>query len=166
MGKADTGFWDFSLTLYGRPGVAEACLQLQDRHGADVNLLLLGFWRAHRGFPGWAAGELSRAETAAAPVNAVLAPLRQARQALRTLRDHEPSADALYEQTKALELKLEQVAQAWLAAASWISPASRKEGGDERLAAAAHLAAYLEHIAPGDEAALKAGAALLDSAFG
>lgn len=166
MGVADTGFWDFSLTLYGRPGVAPACLALQDRFGADVNLLLLGFWRAHRGFPGWAEGEIDRAEAAAAPVNAVLAPLRQARRALHTLRDDEPSATALYDEAKALELRVEQVAQAWLAAASWISPASRDKTGDERLAAAAHLAAYLAHVAPGDENALKAGAALLDAAFG
>ena len=123
MGKADTGFWDFSLTLYGRQGVASACLALQDRFGADVNLLLLGFWRAHRGFPGWAEGEIARAEAAAAPVNAALVPLRQARRALHTLQEDEPSAGALYGGAKALELKLEQVAQAWLAAASWISPA-------------------------------------------
>ncbi len=166
MGAADTGFWDFSLTLYGRPGVAPACLALQDRFGADVNLLLLGFWRAHRGFPGWAAGEIARAEAAAAPVNAVLAPLRQARRALHTLQQDEPTAGSLYGEAKALELRLEQVAQAWLAAASWISPASRSDHGDERLAAAAHLAAYLAHLAPGSEDALKAGAALLDAAFG
>ena len=26
-------FWSFSLDFYGRPGVAETCLDLQDRHG-------------------------------------------------------------------------------------------------------------------------------------
>jgi uncharacterized protein (TIGR02444 family) len=107
MGKADTGFWDFSLTLYGRPGVAPACLALQDRFGADVNLLLLGFWRAHRRFPGWAESEIARAEAAAGPVNAVLRPLRQARRALDSLREDEPAAAALYADAKALELKLE-----------------------------------------------------------
>lgn len=165
MGKSDTGFWDFSLAFYGRPGVAPACLALQDRFGADVNLLLLGFWRAHRGFPGWAEGEIARAEAAAGPVNAVLRPLRRARRALSELQEHEPAADLLYEDAKALELRLEQVAQAWLAAASWISPASRDGTADRQLAAATHLAAYLAHIAPGDEEALKAGAALLDAAF-
>ena len=33
-------FWTFSLALYGRPGVADACLALQDEQGMDVNLLL------------------------------------------------------------------------------------------------------------------------------
>jgi uncharacterized protein (TIGR02444 family) len=37
-------FWDFSIELYVRAGVAEACLELQDSHGIDVNLLLYCFW--------------------------------------------------------------------------------------------------------------------------
>lgn len=42
-------FWDFSLALYARPGVAEACLRLQDGRGLDVNLLLYGCWSAATG---------------------------------------------------------------------------------------------------------------------
>jgi len=42
-------FWDFSLELYGRPGVEKACLELQSRHALDVNLLLLCCWLAARG---------------------------------------------------------------------------------------------------------------------
>jgi uncharacterized protein (TIGR02444 family) len=33
-------FWEFSLSLYERKGVAAACIALQDRHQLDVNLLL------------------------------------------------------------------------------------------------------------------------------
>ncbi|WP_375055865.1 TIGR02444 family protein [Zobellella sp. DQSA1] len=33
--------WQFSEQHYARPGVAQACLQLQDEHGANANLLLL-----------------------------------------------------------------------------------------------------------------------------
>ena len=44
MPKRPQKFWDFSIGLYGRPGVAEACLQLQDSHGIDFNLLLYCFW--------------------------------------------------------------------------------------------------------------------------
>lgn len=39
-------FWTFSLGLYRQPGVAEACLQLQDRCGVDVNVALFLLWRA------------------------------------------------------------------------------------------------------------------------
>jgi uncharacterized protein (TIGR02444 family) len=163
------GFWAFSLALYDRPGAAEACLALQDRFGADVNLLLLGFWRARRGYEGWAESELDRVEAAVAPVNAVLAPLRTARRALKALRESEPTADALYAEIKALELKLEQVAQVWLAAASRIGPAQRRPSppprDDEIDAAAEHLAAYLERLAPGDRQALQLGADLLRIAF-
>ena len=42
-------FWDYSLALYGRPGVEACCLRLQDRLGVDVNLLLLCCWLAARG---------------------------------------------------------------------------------------------------------------------
>jgi uncharacterized protein (TIGR02444 family) len=163
------GFWAFSLQLYARPGVAPACLALQDRHGADINLLLLGFWRAARGYAGWAENELDHAVSAVAPVNGVLQPFRQARRALKALVADEPAAGRLYDEARALELKLEQVAQAWLAAVSRISPADRRPlplaRDDQALAAAAHLSAYLERIAPGDAAALQLGADLLSAAF-
>lgn len=164
------GFWAFSLSLYDRPGAAAACLELQDRFGADVNLLLLGFWRARRGYAGWAAAELERVEAAVAPVNAVLQPLRDARRGLKRLCEIEPTAEALYAEIKSLELKLEQVAQVWLAAVSRISPAQRSDKrpparDDEIEAAAAHLAANLERIAPGSQPALQLGADLLRIAF-
>ena len=46
---AEFPFWSFSLKLYGRPGVAPACLALQDRFGCDVNLVLLALWAARCG---------------------------------------------------------------------------------------------------------------------
>jgi uncharacterized protein (TIGR02444 family) len=42
-------FWDFSLDVYGRNGVAPACLELQDRHGIDVNVLLYCLWLGEQG---------------------------------------------------------------------------------------------------------------------
>jgi uncharacterized protein (TIGR02444 family) len=42
-------FWDYSLALYTREGVAEACLELQRRHGLDVDLLLFACWLGSRG---------------------------------------------------------------------------------------------------------------------
>ena len=37
-------FWNYSVRTYGKPGVADACLALQDRHGLDVNVLLFCCW--------------------------------------------------------------------------------------------------------------------------
>jgi uncharacterized protein (TIGR02444 family) len=39
-------FWRFSLGFYRRPGVAEACIALQDGSGVDVNILLFLLWLA------------------------------------------------------------------------------------------------------------------------
>ena len=42
--SAGSPFWRFSLRLYRSPGVAEACIRLQEESGADVNLLLFLLW--------------------------------------------------------------------------------------------------------------------------
>jgi len=39
-------FWTFSLALYDREGVADACLKLQTDAGIDVNMLLFCYWHA------------------------------------------------------------------------------------------------------------------------
>jgi uncharacterized protein (TIGR02444 family) len=39
-------FWRFSLQFYRLPGVAEACIALQEESGVDVNLLLFLLWHA------------------------------------------------------------------------------------------------------------------------
>ena len=44
-------FWDYALDLYRREGVEAACLELQERHGLDVNVVLLCCWLARRGIP-------------------------------------------------------------------------------------------------------------------
>ncbi len=40
MEEDTSPFWRFSLIVYGDPGVQTECLDLQDRFGIDVNLLL------------------------------------------------------------------------------------------------------------------------------
>lgn len=37
--------WDFVVRLYGQPEVAQACLELQERHGIDVTMMLFCLWR-------------------------------------------------------------------------------------------------------------------------
>lgn len=53
-------FWDFALAVYKSEGVAAACLNLQERHGIDVNVMLFCLWFGHSG-----RGELSRDEVSA-----------------------------------------------------------------------------------------------------
>lgn len=52
-------FWDYSLQLYGRPGVEEACLVLQDEFDLDVNIVLFCLWAGAEG-----PGQLTAAEIA------------------------------------------------------------------------------------------------------
>jgi len=76
-------FWDFSLEIYGRPGVEAACLALQDEHHLDVNLVLLAAWLAASGrrLPPSLAARLRRlGEDYQARI---MQPLREARRALR-----------------------------------------------------------------------------------
>jgi uncharacterized protein (TIGR02444 family) len=37
-------FWDFALPLHETKGVGEAVIAMQDRHGVNVNVLLLSCW--------------------------------------------------------------------------------------------------------------------------
>ena len=46
---SDHAFWQYSLDRYGRKGVPEICLSLQDERGADVNLVLFALWLAQEG---------------------------------------------------------------------------------------------------------------------
>src|ERR1700722_680501 len=50
MAEAETErgspFWRFSLGFYRQPGVADACIALQDGCGVDVNILLFFLWLA------------------------------------------------------------------------------------------------------------------------
>lgn len=76
-------FWRFSLAVYRRPGVAAACLALQDKAGLDVNLLLYCVFQAGRG-RALSPADLRRAMHRAAPIQSgIIAPLRAARRALK-----------------------------------------------------------------------------------
>ncbi|WP_051334298.1 TIGR02444 family protein [Bradyrhizobium sp. Ai1a-2] len=44
----DTESWSFALELYAKPGIADACLQLQNECGVDVMMLLMATFAAVR----------------------------------------------------------------------------------------------------------------------
>src|SRR5258708_35868944 len=124
-------FWAFSLALYARPGIADACLRLQDPHGLDVNLLLLCCWLARRGCR-LSAADLAAAEARAAPLRArVLEPLRAARRALKTMPGS--GAAALYAQLKQVELAAEREEQRLIIAPWSGSPAASAQSMEEAI---------------------------------
>jgi uncharacterized protein (TIGR02444 family) len=74
--------WGWVLAAWARPGVSETCLELQDRHGQCVALLLWRLWAAaeHRAV---SKDDLALAVGVARPFEEdVLAPLRAARRAV------------------------------------------------------------------------------------
>lgn len=119
-------FWAFSLAVYGRAGVADACLELQDRHGVDVNLLLFGCWVGARG-----GGRLGEDDwrrliiDTGAWRDGVVEPLRGVRRRLKAgpWPGFEPQrAVALREAAKRLELEAEYAEQLAIAALRPITP--------------------------------------------
>jgi len=76
-------FWDFSIATYGRKPVREACLALQERHGADVTIALYCLWRGTRGDVLPATGWKPFLAGVSAWHESIVKPLRAARQAAR-----------------------------------------------------------------------------------
>lgn len=118
MAEGDNPFWTFSLAVYARPHVAAACIDLQDRRGLDVNLLLFGCWAGHCGRE-LGPGDWETLRAAADPWQRnVVEPVRGAR---RWLKDQHTApaaqAEALREAVKACELDAERLQQAVLHAA-------------------------------------------------
>jgi uncharacterized protein (TIGR02444 family) len=107
-------FWEYSLELYERPGVAPACIALQDEAGLDVNLLLFCVWSAQAGPGRLSAADLRAAIAATGDWQArVVQPLRAARRAARSAGGSGLFAAAFQRDVAATELSAERVEQ-WL----------------------------------------------------
>lgn len=97
-------FWSFSLDFYGRSGVAEACLELQDRHGLDVNLVLYCCWRGDI----LAQGQIQAAIDLTAPWRTeIVQPLRALRRRLKPGFPPFPDAEALALRKRIADAELE-----------------------------------------------------------
>lgn len=121
---ASAELWQFSLTTYARAGVANHCLYLQDRWGANINIILWLAWLARRNLQ-VDAQTITRAENRIAHWHENLVePVRQLRRTLRAqacahsadeMDVERELMDATYQQFKRAELHAEQVEQALLA---------------------------------------------------
>ena len=111
----DNPFWQYSLQVYRSAAVQTLCLELQDNHGANVNLLLWACWLETQG-RALSADSLAQAMAQLAHwEQSVVRPLRQLRRALKAghawgQEDVEPTRALI----KAAELKAEQQEQCWL----------------------------------------------------
>ena len=104
-------FWQFSLALYGQPGVARECLELQDKFGLNINLLLFCAWLGRRG----TAVTRDDLEGASRSISSwhdhVVRPLRGVR---RQMKLHHEDVSALRANVQRVEIEAEQVEQALL----------------------------------------------------
>lgn len=115
MPNETQNFWKFSLDLYGRPGVADACLELQDAYNLDVNLVLFCYWH------GKAYGEIQPVlmgeviEFSAQWRSQIVQPLRNARSWMKQNPSPNKPFDSLRESIKANELQAEKFQQEQIA---------------------------------------------------
>ncbi len=114
--KADRAgsLWDFAVRLYAEPGIAEACLVLQDRDGVDVPLLLWAAWLGG----GADAATLRAGDRAVGPWRTrAVRPLRGLRRHLREAVSglDDETREGWRDAVKRLELEAERVALGILA---------------------------------------------------
>lgn len=122
--------WDYALALYQRPGVADACLQLQDTAGADVCELLWRCWLDHH-----ALVPTEKAHDALAEIRVwqaeVTQPIRHLRRMLKPRAQHEHDVAMLRGHLKEAELLAERETLRQLQAISETSHAIRKPRADD-----------------------------------
>jgi uncharacterized protein (TIGR02444 family) len=106
-------FWRFSLQFYRQPGVAEACIALQEESGVDVNLLMFLLWHAAQ-LRQFSPSEVDWIESKiCAWRESAVVPLRAVRRALKvsTLLVPAVTAEAFRTKVKAIELEAERLQQ-------------------------------------------------------
>lgn len=144
-------FWDFSVRIYRKPGVADACLALQDGYGVDVNVLLYCCWYGCTRGPldGPALRQvLSFAEPWA---DRVVRPLRAARRWMKTTGCTDTvvaRADCmqLRQKIKQIELEAEQLQQDTLQELTWESAPKKLEIALRRDNTLLNINMYLRYL--------------------
>jgi uncharacterized protein (TIGR02444 family) len=96
--------WNYSLSVYDRPNVEALLLLLQERFGADINVLLCCLWMATRGQDLDHLTLESLLKISASCQAKCIIPLRSVRRSLKGL----DGAEAIREEVKSIELKAER----------------------------------------------------------
>lgn len=143
MELSEHPFWTWSLEVYGRPGVEQILLDLQDRLGLDVNMVLFACWTGVNRRGPLSASEWETLIAGAAEWRGeVIIPLRGIRRFLK--RDEEGNdVRSLRDKVKQLELDAERIMQ--LEIARMADPLREGHGGsgDAVELAQASLEAYM-----------------------
>ena len=106
-------FWQFSIKFYAVPGVAEACIALQDHAQVDVNILFYLLWNATQG-RAFNAADITEIEHRIGPWREMaVIPIRDIRRALKAPPPAmaPEAAEGLRTRVKAVELEAERLQQ-------------------------------------------------------
>ncbi len=149
MMASDNQFWDFSIKIYSRGDVADACLRLQTARELDVNILLFCAWAGASGAPLFTPAQIA---DICALVDGwhedVVRPLRSVRNRMKDNPYQAPleTSAALRNAVKSNELKAEQIEQDMLFAGHPVNANSALEPEQKRSAASKNMKTYLSHL--------------------
>ncbi|TNF01722.1 MAG: TIGR02444 family protein [Gammaproteobacteria bacterium] len=108
----DNPFWTYSLAHYGRREVAQACHNLQDTRGININLLLFCCWTGARGEK-LDTSQICKAQSLIAEWDIQV--VQRLRQLRRFLKECANATDQIRHEVANLELSSERVVQDMLA---------------------------------------------------
>jgi uncharacterized protein (TIGR02444 family) len=150
----DSTFWRFSLRFYALPNVAPACIELQDKVGVDVNLMLFLLFLAEDKCV-LTREEVARLDSAIAVWRSeVVIPLRDLRRKLKIGIGEIPpeTSEPFRNMVKRIELESERLEQTRLEEhfSTFLTKAPSRE-----VAADANLASYAAHLGPFPQGAVK-----------
>ncbi len=137
-----TPFWRYSLIFYGRSGVSDACIALQDGCGIDVNLLLYLFWLASEGRQVAAEDVKMLDDKVRSWRELTIIPIRDVRRKLKgAVTFIDPAKqEALRDKVKVAELEAERLQQEGLYAVTQSQPLGKAAA--PAAAARGNVAAY------------------------
>ena len=148
---AAAALWRFALDFYALPDVSGALIELQDRAGLDVNLILFALWHGLSGRGRLDAQQLAAADQAVGMFRAeIIEPLRMLRRRLGTGLDADTRQ--LRETITRVELDAEKIALTRLAGCAGPLGIDR---ADRHSAAVANLALCI-----GSDLSARAGAVI------
>jgi uncharacterized protein (TIGR02444 family) len=106
-------FWRFSIAFYAVPGVAPACIELQDQAGVDVNVLFFLLWNATQGRALSAPEVAALDKTIGVWRDLTVIPLRNMRRALKSPPNTvaPDAAETFRNRIKSAELEAERLQQ-------------------------------------------------------
>lgn len=124
-GRLDNPLWQYACQIYAKPGVERALLELQDSHGADINVILQSLWLASQGHA-WSPTHVSNMYTVW--MSEQIQPLRLMRRKMKDewVAKHGQEFEGFRQQVKTLELQAEQYGLAML----FVTTFDEQEGHD------------------------------------